>query len=319
MKSSVRTAGIVIILVAAVAFSASLTGCRGSRKTSSTVEIDGPVTIKVSGSSVWKPLDSGDKVSQGDCLKTGAESGGTVSVKDDTINLRMGRSTEVEVERLGTRDGRPEIHLRIHGGDTFSQIDKGSARFFVRTPVAVMGVIGTAFQATVDGDTGATRVAVVDGSVSVTVGVGSGTVGAGSGTVGAGSGAVDEEKTILKRGRFMQIDASGLAGKPKPLVLADEVFDGQPLVSFFNDKLRSALQDLLESYEKPGPSKKKPPRPKKKRPGVVPRFRDSQPEETRSGAGMDVDPGSTGSDLPPWAAPGPPPDDAESIQEVLDD
>ena len=312
MKSSVRTAGIVIVLVAAVAFCASLTGCRGSRKTSSTVEIDGPVTIKVSGSSVWKPLDSGDKVSQGDCLKTGAESGGTVSVKDDTINLRMGRSTEVEVERLGTRDGRPEIHLRIHGGDTFSQIDKGSARFFVRTPVAVMGVIGTAFQATVDGDTGATRVAVVDGSVSVTVGVG-------SGTVGAGSGAVDEEKTILKRGRFMHIDASGLAGKPKPLVLADEMFDGQPLVSFFNDRLRSALQDLLESYEKPGPSKKKPPRPKKKRPGVVPRFRDSQPEETRSGAGMDVDPGSTGSDLPPWAAPGPPPDDAESIQEVLDD
>lgn len=297
----------VFSLLAAVtcfaAFSAVLPGCRGRGKGSCAVEIDGTVMIKVSNSSVWKPIRSGEKVSEGDCLKTGAGSGGTVSVKDDVINLRMGRSTEVEVDRLGMRDGQTEIHLRLHGGDTFSRVDKQSAKYFVRTPVAIMGVIGTAFRVTVwapsgtVGETGATRVAVVDGDVSVTVG---------------------DEKKLLKKGRFMEIDENGFTDGPAPFVLPDEIFDGQPLVSFFDDELRSAVKDLLRG-DSESDRKKKPRRPKKKRPGAAPRYHDGQPEETRSDAGMDVDPGSTGSDLPPWAAPGPPPDNTESIQDVLED
>ncbi len=200
-----------MVAFAVVAF--GLYGCRRSGGGFTVDDVEGNVLVQVTDSSTWRVVTSGDRLKPGDVIKTESDSRGTLTLRDNGA-LKVAPATEVEIKTFKVKDNKPEIWLQLNRGDTFTSIKRNSAKYYVTTPVAVMGVVGTAFRLSVDEDTGATRLAVIRGTVSA---------------------SKDDRKRTVRSGFALKITEGKPLGKPSPLFLPKEIFDGQPVEELLGD------------------------------------------------------------------------------------
>lgn len=132
--------------------------------------LSGDVTIKKGGGS--KSYDAYESMSlnQGDTVYTGASSSATLNLSSGDADVTLGENAEINVSDLNTSDGNKKSKLKVWAGSMWVKVKSlagSNDEFEIETPTAVMGVRGTQFFVNVDPKTGANKLAVGAGKVSV--------------------------------------------------------------------------------------------------------------------------------------------------------
>ena len=191
----------------------------------------GSVKVKITDSNRWETVSTGEKITLGTIIKTEEGGSATVTLEDKPL-VRMAPSTEIEVQDLDLksgqdRDGQDRIKIHLKSGDTLSTIKRSQTKYYVITPIAVMGVVGTGFRVTVDENTAATRVAEFDGKVSV---------------------EKDGETAMLEAQQALDIKEGKPLGEPYAVPVIKETFDGEPVLNLLKEITveRSHTYEALE-------------------------------------------------------------------------
>lgn len=104
--------------------------------------------------SFWKELQPGDKLDNGDKIKTLADSSLEISFSDDTF-AKIGEKSRVVIEENKIKESGQFTSIKLQKGKIWSRI-KGSwnrlTSFEVITPSAIAGVKGTIFSVETDGE-----------------------------------------------------------------------------------------------------------------------------------------------------------------------
>lgn len=186
----------------------------------------GSVKVKITDSNRWQSVTPGEKITLGALIKTEEGSSATVTLGDKPL-VRMAPSTEIEVQELEIKGEQDRVKIHLKSGDTFSTIKRPKTKYYVITPLAVMGVVGTGFRVTVDEDTAATRVAVFEGKVSVDK---------------------DGETALLEAQQALDIKEGKPLGEPHSVPVIKEIFDGEPVLNLLKE-IRVERSQTYEALE----------------------------------------------------------------------
>lgn len=130
-----------------------------------------PAQVKRKGESDWRFLNLGDKVFEGDAVRTGTGARLELSITPKR-QFRIGQATEILLENLN--ESRPETGFsariklllgRFWGSLRKPLADRAGERFDLATETATIGVKGTTFGVDYDKKSKETAVAVVTGLV----------------------------------------------------------------------------------------------------------------------------------------------------------
>ncbi len=119
----------------------------GEEATAQVVDFRGSVALKRRGSEVWKPIEKGQIVMEGDSILALGRSYAILRFPNDS-ETRVMENTQLEVVELKKVEGGYSIVLRQHSGKTFSIVKKllrAGERFFIETKSVTAGVRGTKF------------------------------------------------------------------------------------------------------------------------------------------------------------------------------
>ncbi len=132
------------------------------------VSFVGGVASRRSGDAGWTPLQSGDRVREGDEIRTGPDGGVEIKYADNaTIFLRAESEMAIKKSRMESEDSLVMVlYLKI--GRIITRLRKATgteSRYIIETPSAVAAARGTHYR--VRGDLETTFTEVFDGSVRV--------------------------------------------------------------------------------------------------------------------------------------------------------
>ena len=109
-------------------------------------EMTGTVELKLSGSSDWKPANTGDRIAVSTIISTGFKSMAILAVGSSTLTVRpltrmsletLMNQNNTETINVGLRTGRVQVDVKAPAGSR--------SEFSVTTPVATASVRGTSF------------------------------------------------------------------------------------------------------------------------------------------------------------------------------
>jgi ferric-dicitrate binding protein FerR (iron transport regulator) len=158
--------------VAAPVLLAALLGLFAGARAAQASEVtylDHPAQIKRKGAVEWVRLNMGDKVAEGDAIRTGA--GGRVEVLIEPKRVfRIGQATEIELPSF-TQKGGMKTQVNVLLGRMWANIgtplkEVAGEQFRVATKTATIGVKGTRFGVDYDKKENSSQVSVLDGVVA---------------------------------------------------------------------------------------------------------------------------------------------------------
>nr|WP_230412919.1 FecR domain-containing protein [Paraburkholderia antibiotica] len=134
------------------------------------VATSGPVEHAF-GTSPYLPLKTGEKLAEGDRIRTGSNGFATLELPDGSY-VTVAQDGELDIEKLRhtTLTGAGDRIFDLRRGEVESQVTHATRRddrFQIRSPSVVAGVRGTRFRVDYNGSTQTTAVAVLDGAVGV--------------------------------------------------------------------------------------------------------------------------------------------------------
>lgn len=190
---------------------------RGEPTTAAVVHVQGEATVQPAGGSAATPARTGDALSMGSRLRTGADSAMTLRFMDGS-QVVVTPQTEVTLEQMLTfpaTGGFGTTRLNLQRGAVESQVvpaREAQRSYEITTPVVTLGVRGTQFRAAA-APAGNSRLEVVQGQVQADASR-SAAVEAGQGVVTAADGRLGDVETLLPPptlGAGPQLDAGGTA------------------------------------------------------------------------------------------------------------
>jgi len=131
--------------------------------------LDHPAQIKHKGNTEWARLNMGDKVDEGDMIRTGM--GGRVEVTIEPKRVfRIGQATEIELPSF-TQQGGMKTKVNVLLGRMWANIgtplkEAAGEQFQVVTKTATIGVKGTRFGVDYDKKEDASQISVIEGVVA---------------------------------------------------------------------------------------------------------------------------------------------------------
>ena len=159
-----RAVAVPVLLAALLGF---LAGARVAQAAEVTY-LEHPAQIKRKGATEWVRLNLGDKVFEGDAIRTGM--GGRVEVLIEPKRVfRIGQATEIELPSF-TQKGGMKTRISVLLGRMWANIgtplkEATGEQFRVATKTATVGVKGTRFGVDYDKKENASQVTVLDGVV----------------------------------------------------------------------------------------------------------------------------------------------------------
>ena len=135
------------------------------------VQSSGIVEVLSPEGETWHLSSAGDRIDQGDRIRTGLSSSATLVFFDGSI-ADLGAASEITIAQMDSRrDGSSKVivlHQWLgHMHNLVDPLNDAASRFWVETPTAVAAVGGTEFTITTEAD-GSTHVLVIEGVVNVT-------------------------------------------------------------------------------------------------------------------------------------------------------
>ncbi|MFH1538153.1 MAG: FecR family protein [bacterium] len=134
--------------------------------------VAGDVQVQAAPDADWEAAADGVALGKGAAIKTGADGEAILTWGIGNV-VRIFPLTNISVESLMEEGEDTTAELSLAGGRALSQVGKlasPNSSFKVKTPSAVAGVRGTAFDAAIPPGGGSVSIACVDGAVILTVG-----------------------------------------------------------------------------------------------------------------------------------------------------
>ncbi|MEW5946790.1 MAG: FecR family protein [bacterium] len=138
------------------------------------VAVSGDVQVQPAGDAEWEPAEVGAALGKGASVKTGAD--GSCMLKwEGGSAVKLGPLSLMKIDRLAMSKttGKGEFELSMEKGRMTAQVGKLATKdsaFNVRTPTAIAGVRGTAFECAISPEDAQVSIAVVEGSVVLSAG-----------------------------------------------------------------------------------------------------------------------------------------------------
>ena len=157
---------LLVLLVAALLLPLSAPSAQGAQVT----YLEGTAQVRAAGQIHWRALRLGDRVGQGDALRTGSAARLEVTLSPRR-QIRIGPASLLLLETLREQGGL-DARLRLQAGRFWASLRRGLSRqekerFAIATPASTIGVKGTRFGVDFDQKTETMQVAVVEGQVAV--------------------------------------------------------------------------------------------------------------------------------------------------------
>ncbi|MEW6200561.1 MAG: FecR domain-containing protein [bacterium] len=171
-------------------------------------KIQGKVDVMISGETQWKAAKEGMKLSEGASIRTGEASSAFLTWKDGHA-VKIQQLTVIKVDQLQKEAGVEKNTVSVTAGKVFSKVSKlgGNSSFNVKTPTAIAGVRGTAWETEIKPDN-TVSVSVVDGSVNVQAGGAEITINMNfQTTVPPTPGAVPSEPNAIPEDKLQELQA----------------------------------------------------------------------------------------------------------------
>ncbi len=136
--------------------------------------IEGDVTIQASPTSGWYPAKNNMKLSEGASIRTAPDAQVFLAWGDGN-SLKIGPLSIIRIDTLmsDAATGGAKSELSMEKGRLFAKAAKlktPDSTFVIKTPTAIAGVRGTAFECTLEPDTKNLSVSVLEGEVYVQAG-----------------------------------------------------------------------------------------------------------------------------------------------------
>jgi len=160
----------VAVLLAFVLAVPAVIAAKDTDKVGKITSVSGTVEVKKSGGSKKFKAFNGMAIAQGDTIITGKKSKATMDLDSDK-EVTIGASTTLTISQLvksaSAMGGKTKLTLK--DGDVVIKVKKkleGDSRFEIQTPTAIMGVMGTEFAVSANGQQ--TYLGVLEGIVRLT-------------------------------------------------------------------------------------------------------------------------------------------------------
>lgn len=186
-------------------------------------DLKGSVNIGVSVEGPWQPARLEQPVSSGQIVQTGTDGMVELKLPDGSV-VRLGASSRYQIQVAAFKKHSRRFSARLFFGRIWSRVRKvlraGRGNFDLKTPTAVVGVRGTAYDVEIKKDQSAT-IAVFDGRVGVAPPVLQENASHDEVTWPTEVSEQQWEEIIVQKLQKLQIQADGTPGEPQPLVAAD--------------------------------------------------------------------------------------------------
>lgn len=164
------------------------------------VKVNGDVSWQGSGSAAWNTADTGARASAGSSVKTGASSQAVMSWPGGH-SIKISESTILKISRdLWDPDKqRSQLEFDLKDGRVLANVQRlktTDSSFVIKSPVAMSGVRGTAFECTYDAATQKFTVRVIEGRIFI---------------------IVNEIEKFIEAGRQVTIGADDKSVEPAPI------------------------------------------------------------------------------------------------------
>ncbi len=142
----------IFILIISFILSASYATAASEMDKAKVLEIQGKATFMKAGTNDWKALEQGMVLSEGDSLKTDADSEAKLELsgakKTAEIVIRKDSEFSFASFRHDTVSMTDQTLLDIGTGSVLVKAEKlvGESKFQVKTPTSIVGIRGTTFE-----------------------------------------------------------------------------------------------------------------------------------------------------------------------------
>jgi len=161
-----RTAMILAITISLLAAGVM---ARAAAVKATLIEVKGNVYVQAAGGS-FTPAKEGAAVAEGSTIKTGPD-GSAILKWGDGNTMKIMPLTLAKVDELKKDDksGATQSNFSLGQGRVINRVGKlaPASAFTVKTPAAIAGVRGTAFDMGINPETNQTTVAVAEGSITL--------------------------------------------------------------------------------------------------------------------------------------------------------
>lgn len=150
MKTLRLTCIMALILCVAAA------GYAAEKRNAQIMSINGAAEMRQSGQSVWSPASVGMVLSEGDTLKTAAQSWALLNIDDGKIaavEVKGGSEMVIAELKADPLTDTSQTLLDLAMGEVMIKAQKmhgENSRFEVKTPTSIVGVRGTTFNVKVE-------------------------------------------------------------------------------------------------------------------------------------------------------------------------
>lgn len=132
--------------------------------------VEGDVTVKVKADGTWAKGTNGMVVPEGASVKTGADGKASLTWGEGNV-VKIYPLSLIKATSVSGADKKSSV-ISLESGRAMSRVQKldSDASFELKTPTAVAGVRGTGFDTEITPGTAMVTIAVVEGSVVMSVG-----------------------------------------------------------------------------------------------------------------------------------------------------
>ena len=141
-----RGAALLVVLAATLALGGlrGLGAAESAKSVAVTVKATGEVLLTPAGTKAERGLKAGDRLSDGDRVRTGADGRAVLVFTDDKSQLKLTPRTDL-VLRATRAGSRVDKEVDMAGGTVWSKVTRQQGEFRIATPTSVASVKGTAW------------------------------------------------------------------------------------------------------------------------------------------------------------------------------
>jgi len=141
-----RSAALLLVLAATLALGGlrGLGAAESAKSVAVTVKATGEVLLTAAGTKSERGLKAGDRLSDGDRVRTGADGRAVLVFTDDKSQLKLTPQTDL-VLRATRAGSRVDKEVDMAGGTVWSKVTRQQGEFRIATPTSVASVKGTAW------------------------------------------------------------------------------------------------------------------------------------------------------------------------------
>lgn len=210
MNTSKCRIPVLVVIVALLLSMSTVLHADSARSVAVTVKVTGDVQLQAAGEEDEQALTRGQRLNDGDRIRTGGEGRAVIVFTDDKSQLKLTPMTDL-VLHVERGEGRSDKEVELSVGTLWSKVSRQQGEFRIATPTSVASVKGTAWWTKASGSstqiiTEEGIVALVSRETGLSVDVMMGQTGESDGQTSSVRRTQDADQEGLERGELKRVE-----------------------------------------------------------------------------------------------------------------